>query len=146
MKAVGIVLIVLCAFAGTNASARDDWTMFPIQDAMNTADAKQKLNQGISFYFGSQPTPKVIQNFGEFQSNKKTNSFNKSDKQACEWAFLSAMLSFQERALSLGANGVTNIRSYYKKHDVSSPTEYECGAGTFVSGVTFKGTVVKLAK
>ncbi len=88
----------------------------------------------------------MLQSFGEFQSNKKTNSFNKSDKQACEWAFLSAMLSFQERALSMGANAVTNIKSYYKKHLVDSPTEYECGAGTFVSGVTFKGTVVKVAQ
>lgn len=146
MKAVGIVLIVLCLLAGTQASARDDWTMFPVQDAMNTPDAKQKLNQGVSFYFGSQKTPNVLQSFGEFQSNKKTNSFNKSDKQACEWAFLSAMLSFQQRALQMGGNAVVNIKSYYKKHLVDSPTEYECGAGTFVSGVTFKGTVAKVAE
>jgi uncharacterized protein YbjQ (UPF0145 family) len=146
MKISGIVLFVLFVFSFSEASARDDWTMFPIQDAMNTADAKQKLNQGVKFYFGSQTSPKVLQSFGEFQSNKKTNSFNKSDKQACEWAFLSAMLSFQQRALSMGANAVTNIKSYYKKHLVDSPTEYECGAGTFVSGVTFKGTVVKVAQ
>ncbi len=146
MKISGIVLFVLFVFSFSEASARDDWIMFPIQDAMNTADAKQKLNQGVKFYFGSQTSPKVLQSFGEFQSNKKTNSFNKSDKQACEWAFLSAMLSFQERALSMGGNAVTNIKSYYKKHLVDSPTEYECGAGTFVSGVTFKGTVVKVAQ
>ncbi len=146
MKTVGIMLIVLCVLASADASARDDWTMFPIQDAMNTPDAKQRLNQGVKFYFGPQKTPKVIHTFGEFQSNKKTNSFNKSDKQACEWAFLSAMLTFQQRALSMGANAVTNIKSYYKKHLIESATEYECGAGTFVSGVTFKGTVAKVAK
>ncbi len=146
MKIIGIVLIMLCVVMATDASARDDWTMFPIQDAMNTPDAQQKLNQGIKFYFGSKTSPKVLQSFGEFQSNKKTNSFNKSDKQACEWAFLSAMLSFQQRALSMGANAVTDIKSYYKKHLVDNPTQYECGAGTFVSGVTFKGTVAKVAQ
>lgn len=146
MRTIGIVLAVLCAFAVTSASARDDWIMFPIQDALNTVDAKDKLNQGVLFYFGSQKTPKVLQSFGEYQSNKKTNAFNKSDKEACEWAFLSAMLSFQQRALQMGANAVINIKSYYKKHLVDSPTEYECGAGTFVAGVTFKGTVAKVAK
>jgi uncharacterized protein YbjQ (UPF0145 family) len=79
-------------------------------------------------------------------SNKKTNAFNKTDKRACEWAFLSAMLSLQQRALSEGGNAVVNIRSFYKRHEVSSATEFECGAGAIMAGVTFKGDVVKLGK
>ena len=45
-----------------------------------------------------------------------------------------------------GGNAVINIKSYYKKNEVSSAGEYECGAGAMVSGVAFKGEVVKLAK
>ena len=147
MNRTAVVLLVMMTLLGASAAqARDDRLMFPISDALGLEDAKARLNQGVSFYFGDQPHPKVLQRFGEFQSNKKTNAFNKSDKQACEWNFLSAMLTFQQRALSMGGNAVINIRSYYKKHKVSSRTEYECGAGTFVAGVTFLGDVVKLAQ
>jgi len=141
-----VVLVMMTVLGASAAQARDDRLMFPISDALGLEDAKTRLNQGVSFYFGDQPHAKVLQRFGEFQSNKKTNAFNKSDKQACEWNFLSAMLTFQQRALSMGGNAVINIRSYYKKHTVSSRDEYECGAGTFVAGVTFLGDVVKLAQ
>ena len=44
----------------------------------------------------------------------------------------------------MGGNAVVNLRSYYKKNTISSVTEFECGSGTFVSGVTFLGDVVEL--
>jgi hypothetical protein len=141
-----IVLILLIALFAVSAQARDTRTMFSIHDAMNTEDAKAKLDKGIRFYFGDQKHPKVIKRFGEFMSNKKTNAFNKTDERACEWAFLSAMLSFQQRALNLGGNAVINLRSYYKKNEISSTEEFECGAGNIIAGVTFLGDVVKLAE
>ncbi len=134
-------IIVLVA---VNVEARDDRNMWSISDALNTEEAKQKLNKNIRFYFGDQSHPKITNNYGEFMSNKKTNAFNKTDKRACEWNFLSAMVSFQDRAVRMGGNAVVNIRSYYKKNTVSSQTEFECGSGAFVSGVTFLGDVVTL--
>lgn len=129
-----------------SVSARDSWEMYSLSEALGTEAAKDKLNQDVRFYFGDQKHPAVVKRFGEFMSNKKTNAFNKSDKGACEWAFLSAMVSFQERAQREGGNAVINIRSYYKKHEVSSTTEFECGAGRVIAGVTFLGDVVTLAK
>jgi uncharacterized protein YbjQ (UPF0145 family) len=141
-----IFLILLVAMVALSAEARDDKTMFSIADAMNTEDAKAKLDQGIHFYFGDQKHPKVEKTFGEFMSNKKTNAFNKTDTRACQWAFLSAMLSFQQRAVNMGGNAVINIRSYYKKNKVSSTDEFECGVGHIIAGVTFLGDVVKIAE
>jgi uncharacterized protein YbjQ (UPF0145 family) len=147
MKGFITVFITAIIVLGTvNVEARDDHGMWSISEALNTEDAKQKLNKDIRFYFGDQSHPKITKNFGEFMSNKKTNAFNKTDKRACQWNFLSAMLTFQERALRMGGNAVVNIRSNYKKNTISSQTEFECGSGTFVSGVTFLGDVVKLAK
>jgi len=140
------VMATVGIMGAMNAQARDEHTMFSIQEAMNTEDAKAKLDKGIQFYFGEQKHPKAEKTFGEFMSNKKTNAFNKTDERACQWAFLSAMLSFQDRALQEGGDAVVNIRSYYKRHEVSSTTEFECGAGNIIAGVTFKGDVVKLAK
>lgn len=139
------LLAGVLAFAGA-VQARDTHHMFPVQDALNAGEAKSKLDPNIRFYFGDTPHPKVAKDFGEFTSNKKTNAFNKSDKVACEWAFLSAMTSFQDRAKEMGGDAVINIKSYYKKELKVSRSEYMCGAGGLMAGVTFKGTVVKLAK
>jgi uncharacterized protein YbjQ (UPF0145 family) len=147
MKGYITVFITAIIVLGTvNVEARDDHGMWSISEALNTEDAKQKLNKDIRFYFGDQSHPRIIKNFGEFMSNKKTNAFNKTDERACQWNFLSAMISFQERAQRMGGNAVVNIRSYYKKNTISSQAEFECGSGAFVSGVTFLGDVVKLAK
>jgi hypothetical protein len=139
--------IILAAAAATLVSglvvARDTLLKLPVKDAMATAEAKEKLGTDVKFVFGA-PAPAGAKELGTFTSNKKTNFANKSDKEGCERAFLSAMISFKERALREGGNAVVNIQSYYKKNEFSSTTEYECGAGAIMGGVTFRGTVVKL--
>ena len=147
MKRIYVVAVLAFAatlLTATTTVARDTKAMWPIADAMATPDAKARLNMSVQYFFGNSAHPPVAQSFGVFMSNKKTNGTNKSDREACEWAFLSAMLSFQERAVSVGGNAVINIRSYYKKNEISSETEYECGSGALMSGVTFQGEVVKL--
>ena len=147
MKAGSFVAMMISAaalLAPNEGTARNTKAMWPIADAISTPDARARLDSGIQFFFGNAAHPAVAQSFGVYMSNKKTNGTNKTDKEACEWAFLSAMLSFQQRAVELGGNAVINIRSYYDKHEVSSETEYECGSGALMSGVTFQGDVVKL--
>ncbi len=140
---LGSVILAMTTLFG-NAYARDDRNMYSLSEALNTEAAKSKLDGSVRFYFGDQSHPGVSQRFGEVMTNKKTNAFNKTDKHACEWAFLSAMLSFQNRAKREGGNAVINIRSYYKKNEISSTTEFECGAGRVIAGVTFKGEIVKI--
>jgi hypothetical protein len=137
VAAIG-VLVVLTAYA------RDTRLQLPLKDALETEGAKSRLDPNIRFYFGSQAHPKPLQSFGSFTSNKKTNFFNKSDKEGCEWAFLSAMLSFQDRVRREGGNAVIGIKSIYRGGDFSSDTQYECGAGAVTGGVSLRGEVVKL--
>jgi hypothetical protein len=146
MRTSTISLTLLLVLASATATARDDHKMFPLEDALNAPEAKQKLDPDVKLYFGKQDHPKVTKTIGEWATNKKTNAFNKSDKQACERAFLSAMLTLEGRAKSEGGNAIINIRSNYKNIETSSETEYMCGAGTFLAGVAFKGEVVKLAR
>jgi len=133
----------ILAVISATAAARDDVKNYPVADVMGNPEYAARL-EGVKFYFGDQAHPETVRSYGEYQSNKKTNAFNKSDKQACEWAFLSALLSFHQRALSEGGDAVVNIRGYYKKIDFSSETDFQCGVGNTVAGVTLKGTVVKL--
>ena len=144
MKNSAIILAALAATLMSGLSvARDTHLKLPIKDAMETPAAKEKLGTDVKFVFGGQPAPAGEKNLGTYMSNKKTNFANKSDKEGCEWAFLSAMISLKERAIAEGGNAVINIHSYYKKNEFSSATEYECGAGAIMGGVTMRGTVVK---
>ena len=145
-KTLTTVTLLATLFAGTAAIARDSHKMFSISDALQTQAAKDKLDPSIKLYFGDQKHPAVVKDIGEWKTNKKTNGFNKSDSEGCDWAFLAAMLTLQERAKSEGGNAVIGIKSNYKDITTVSETEYMCGNGAFISGVAFKGQVVKLAQ
>lgn len=144
LLALSAVAVAIGIFLAPETVARDTKTMFPIADALNTAEAKAQLDPGIKFYFGDSAHPAVEKSLGNYQSNKKTRGVGRTDKEACEWTFLSAMLSFQDRVRQLGGNAVIKIESYYRRVPVPSATEYECGSGALMSGVTFRGEVVKL--
>lgn len=141
----GFAVVLIGALLGTAfpAEARDDRQRYSVRDALERADIQDKLNH-VKLYFGDAPYPAVAEKYGEFQSNKKTNAFNKTDKEACQWAFLSAVIALQERAVAEGGNAVINVTSNYKNQPYSSQTDFECGAGKFVAGATLKGQVVKL--
>jgi uncharacterized protein YbjQ (UPF0145 family) len=143
-KGMFTVVMAATAFAlAQPAAARDDRITFPLAEAMSTPEAQGKLDGSVKFYFSGQPTPSAQQTYGTFTSNKKTNAFNKSDKEACEWAFLSAMIALQDRAKREGGNAVVDIHSVYRNNEFKSATEYECGAGKVMAGVALRGTVVK---
>lgn len=146
MKNVLFIFAIAFLLLPNWTQARDDRNRYSIDEAMNTSSAKSELDRGYSYYFASPSDRKVLENHGEYMSNKKTNAFGKSDKEACQWAFLSAMLSFQDRIANEGGNAVINLRSYYKKGDFRSETEFECGSGALMAGVTLVGDVVTLAE
>lgn len=130
----------------TNVYARDTLYMINYKDAMETAEAKSKIGDEIKFFFGEQKTPAIKDDLGEANTNRKTNAFNKSDLQACNWVFISAMLALRDRARQLGADAVINIQSNYKSKKVKSDTQFECGAGALMAGVALTGKYVKFKK
>ncbi len=143
-KMIAGLIAATCLLSASTAMARDTRHMYSIAEALITEAASQRIDKGVGLFFGKQTHPPIAETLGTFTSNKKTNAFNKSDKAACEWAFLSAILALQHRARRQGGDAVVNIRSYYKKENISNQTEYMCGAGAIMAGVTFRGDVVKL--
>ena len=143
-KVMPMAVLILCLTIGSPAYARDTKHLLPIEIAMETKDAQEKLEGSVKFYFGDQPPPQVVTVLGSDVSNRKTNAFGKSDETACNWAFLSAMVALQTRAQQMGANAVINIVSYYNKRVMSSATEFECHAGAIIAGVALKGDFVKI--
>ncbi|WP_029049618.1 hypothetical protein [Cupriavidus sp. amp6] len=147
-SALSVVAMSLCACAllSAPAHARDTKYMLPIQEVLDMPEAKEKLDDSFRFYLSGQKTPKVLQRMESGVSNRKTNGVGKSDEDGCRWAALSALIALQDTAKSQGANAVIDIVSYYKKNEVSSPTDYECHAGAVVVGVALKGTYAKVAQ
>lgn len=143
MKALSLVIsMILFLFMAAEVEARDDRQRYLVSEVMNNPEYATRL-EGVDFYFGAQPHPGILQDFGEWPTNKKTNAFGKTDQFACQWAMLSALLSLHQRAISLGANAVINIRSNYKNQEFVSETHFECGAGAVMAGVALKGTIVR---
>ncbi|KVF78491.1 excinuclease ABC subunit A [Burkholderia sp. FL-7-2-10-S1-D7] len=129
-------------FAASAANARDTINDYPIESALKSEAGK--LDDGIALYFGDQAHPRVIQSYGSFATNKKTNSFGKSDEAACQHVFLSAVIELQARARKEGGNAVIGIKSNYRNVLRSSATEFTCGAGAVVAGAALTGEVVTL--
>ncbi|MEO2279993.1 excinuclease ABC subunit A [Pseudoalteromonas pernae] len=142
MKTKLLLATTLLSLSST-ALARNDIGQYSINELLHTSKAKSVLLD-VPLYFGQQSHSEVKESFGEVMTNKKTNAFNKSDREACEWVMLSALKALQERAQREGMNAVVNIQSFYRKREFSSETEYECGAGALIAGVTLKGTLVNL--
>ena len=139
-----LLIALLTATSALPAFARDTELKLPLADVLAMPEAQEKLDGSVQFFFAGAKTPKVLSKLGEDVSNKKTNGVGKDDETACRWAALSALIAFQDKAKTLGANAVVDLVSYYKKNTFSSPTEYECHAGGMIVGVTLKGTYAKI--
>ncbi|WP_415225364.1 excinuclease [Psychromonas sp.] len=144
MKKIIILALSSLTLFSSFTFARDDVGSYLIAEALNSDVAKSKLGTDVAFYFGDQKYSKPQQEFGEFNTNKKTNAFNKTDEEACHWVFLSAMITLKDRAIKEGGNAIVDIKSNYKNDLVSSNETFQCGAGVVVAGVALTGKVVTL--
>lgn len=116
---------------------------YDVAKALERGYAEGILDESIPIYFAGQKNPKYNKVIGEFKTNKKTNAFAKSDEEACEWVFFSAVKQLIERAQSEGGTAIINVVSNYRNNEFSSPTQFQCGAGAVIAGVALKATIVK---
>jgi uncharacterized protein YbjQ (UPF0145 family) len=141
-------VFMLIAFAVTSlnagmATARETDHKFPVQHALDSAVAKKKLLD-VPFFMVGQKHDKAVKDLGVFKSSKTSSGFSKSDQDGCDQAFLSAIISLQERAKKEGGDAVVDIKSVTKGNNMESDTEYGCLAGALVIRVSLEGHVVKL--
>ena len=142
-RAVGLLAIsLLCA---APLSARNTFHDFDATKAKAEGSGRENLLD-VPVYLAGEEHAAIAKDLGTFKSNMRTNAANKSDEEACQIAFLSALISLQNRARALGGDAVVDVRSITKNNDLTSATQYRCVAGAFVANVALEGRVVKLAK
>ncbi|HEU0153707.1 MAG TPA: excinuclease ATPase subunit [Arenimonas sp.] len=144
------ILSCLLAFAlagllANTAEARDKRVQFDIASAIAAGEADGSLDGSVKFYFEGQATPRLFAEFGPANTNRKTNAVGKSEREACQWAMLGALVALQDAAKARGADAVVGLRSNFKREVFSSPTQYQCGAGRLMAGVALLGTYAKVA-
>ena len=140
LKKIGLAL----AFMGASfaAQAADDVHYFNFNQAVQNAVAAGALDGTVKFYLaGTKSGGQILQ--ANMISNKKTNGFNKSAEEGCDWAIRSALIQFERAAKARGGNAVTNIVSFYDRQVYQDTEKYECRDGTFATGVVLRGDIAK---
>jgi uncharacterized protein YbjQ (UPF0145 family) len=145
LRTLLLTAAAVLACTATAVQARDTKLLLPIAEAMTQIDDAYPDRRMVMFFFGDQKYPKVTAKLGGDVSDRKTNAFGRADETACNWVFLSSLMTLEQEAEDAGANAVINIVSYYKKNEMSSSTLFECHAGTIMAGVALKGDFVKIA-
>ena len=141
-------ILLCCLFfvlTVSTAYARSTFHDLEVKQAAESETGKAKLLD-VPFYMLGKKHPKTGRDLGEFKANRRTNSFNKTDENACEIAFLSAIISLQNRARKMGADAVIDIKSITKHNDLESSTNFRCAAGVIIANVALTGRVVKFEK
>jgi len=147
-KSMLVVVVVMSCFGllAGQALAKDNWHQLSVQDAVSSPLGQEKLSPEIGIYMKGQSHPKVVKRMGEYKSNQRTNGVGKSAQQACDRAFISALMALQNRASREGGNAVIDIYTITKDKKFESATEYSCIKGGFVTNVALMGTVATIQK
>lgn len=145
MKPWVVAIAIALSALPTVSQARDTALFLPFQKVINEMTAAGKIDGSVKFYLaGLPPRGKVTVLSPGAVTNKKTNAFNKSDTEACEWVVQSAILQMYGAAKKVNANAVTNLASFYKSVERKDPVNYECHAGAILAGVALKGDLSKV--
>ena len=137
------VLFAVASAASWPATARAEPQLYPIAQALNSPEARAKLDAGVKFFFGRRHPPVAV-TIGEWPTNKRANILGRSNQLACDYSLLSAVLSLQGRARRERANAVVDVVSSYESVATVSETQYVCDVGPLRAGVALKGRVVRL--
>jgi hypothetical protein len=128
------------------AAARDDKHILPITAALESPEAKGKLDGSVKFYFGREKLAQAGPSLATPTVTGKSHTGSGSAEKACNAAFLSAITQFHNRAKKLGASAVGNIVSNYRNNpEFSSATQFECHQGSNTTAVMLRGDIVKQA-
>ncbi len=139
-----VVLFCAAVAYASAAAAADKLMKFRVDSALAKGqNYKARIDPAINLYFANQPAPASAKTVFQADSgHRRTNDVNKPDQEACDIAFVSAVVTLQQQARRSGGNAVVNITSYFKDDRLESATEYLCGVGSMMAAVGLHGSVV----
>jgi uncharacterized protein YbjQ (UPF0145 family) len=139
-----VALTLVGAIVAFPAGARNDVYTLPLQQTLDSPEFAQQVGSSVAFVFGDQPAPGGA--IADYVANEREHFHDRTEEVACRATLIEALTEMRDRATSAGANAVVGIVSYFRKKTFSSPTEFECHAGSNGVFVSLKGTFVKLQR
>lgn len=147
----GLVAAALVAAGASGvASAADTLLTMPIDQALASQAAKERIDPNTKLLFGfnrlegaTDPTLYKTVKRVRRPVNKVQEGPVLTDAQLCETVFVQAVQDLQQRAAQSGSNAVMEIRSNWKDDETSSDSTYVCAKGAAYIGVALKATLVK---
>lgn len=140
-------ILALAVLAGASMAAHAEKVLLlPLEEAVQLGLELKKLDGSVKFYLSGAPTPEGGTAIGEETANRKTSSGGRTKEEACHWVALSTLISLEEFAKKRGANAVVDLHSTFKGKVYKDPVNYECHAGSMLTGVTFKGAYVRFGQ
>lgn len=115
-----------------NNKGKNDAYMCSASAALNSAEAREVLDSGISVSYGN-PGGKTL------VSRQVANAVGKTPEETCQRAFLNTVKRFQSTAAREGKKSV-RVTSYFDRKTVGG-NQYECHIGTWNSRVVLKGSI-----
>lgn len=126
------------------ASARNTFYDISVEEAVKTKTGQKKLLD-VPFYMLGQEHPSVDKDFSIFKSNKRSaKGFGNIKK--CQVAFISAIISLQNKAKRMGGDGLIDVMSVTRRNNLESPDKFRCLAGANMVNVELVGRVVTFSK
>jgi hypothetical protein len=136
----GLVTVLISGVMLALPAMADEITEFSIDDVMTSVRATETLKDDMPFYYGNQDYSTPVKVLSEATTQQKINGFLKSDRNACELAFLAAMKEL--KAITIAKGG---IHSNLDGDSVERKSgTYACISKTTVAQVSLAGTIVIL--
>jgi len=142
-RAIGLCVCVTLVLIPVVVSARTTERMLAANKAAESELGRKKLNR-IGFYMRGQQHRPVKHEVGQFSVTGRTPAVLRTDAQACEVAFLSALASLQAHALEQGGNAIVRIDSVTRGKETTSTSDYRCLVGATIAHVGLRGDIVVL--
>lgn len=142
-RALGLWLCTCLIAIPLAAAARNTELTLSAAGAASSEEGRRKLSR-IAFFLKGQGHRPVKHELGEWSVHGKVQAVLRTDDQACQAAFLSALAALQARAQQEGGNAIVRIESITRRKQTTSSTDYRCVVGATVAHVGLRGDVVVL--
>jgi uncharacterized protein YbjQ (UPF0145 family) len=142
----GLIAVFVSGVMLAAPAIADEIKEFSIDDVMTSVRAKEALQDDITFAYAGQEYTASANILLEATALQTINGFLKSDRNACELAFIAAMKELKSIAVAKGGNALVDIRSSLSADSVEREDgAYGCISKTTVAEVSLTGSVAILA-
>ena len=156
------LVLTLCVLPLVSAQALDERSDYAVAEALGSTLAQRLIKPDIALHFaggGAAPNGAAL---GPVEVSRKggiglvdygptdrrfpntiAGNHDRTTRDACQKAFLTALRDLQAKARAAGADAVVDIRSNYRGEEKASASHYVCGHGAWAAGVALKGRMIR---